>query len=164
VIVASSLRWYLSLHEHLLETSIECGWSYVTIEIDHHVEELELIRTLADSRIHAICSLFCYLRDGKDKGWYSTTIAAAKLEDFPSPSSNRFSDFQPALYPEIEAPEMSTCKHCRTTCLHPGGMEACPWRNQSHENARKSGAKALRNLALGTPMRPKKGKEKEAED
>jgi hypothetical protein len=27
VIVASSVRWYLSLHEHLLETAIECGWS-----------------------------------------------------------------------------------------------------------------------------------------
>lgn len=169
VIVASSLRWYVSLHEHLLEISTECGWSYVTMEIDHHVEELGMLRTMADSRIHAICLLFCYLRDGKDKSWYSTIIqqkrnlAVAKSEAFSSPSSDRFSDRQPSSYPEIEAPEMGICKHCRT-CLHPGGMEACPWRNQSPDNARKSGAKALRNLALGTPVRPKKGKEKEAED
>jgi hypothetical protein len=67
VIVMSSLRWYIALHEHLLELSQECGWAYIITELDHHVEEMELLRTLADSRIHAICGLYCYLRDGKDK-------------------------------------------------------------------------------------------------
>jgi hypothetical protein len=169
VIVASSLRGYLSLHEHLLETVIECGWSYVTMEINHHVEELELIRTLADSRIHALCSLYCYLRDGKDKSWYSTTVqqkrnlAMARADMYPTYPLDRFPPPSPAPDLESNSPESNTCKHCCTS-LHQGGMEACPWKNQSHDNARKSGAKALRTLAMGNPIRPKKGKEKENED
>jgi hypothetical protein len=55
VLVMRSLRLYIDIHEHLLKLSTECGWSYITPELDYHVEEMELIRTLADSRIHAIC-------------------------------------------------------------------------------------------------------------
>jgi hypothetical protein len=62
VIVMSSLRWYIALCEHLLELTTECGWTYVLVpELEHHVEEMELLRTLEDSRIHAICGLYCYL-------------------------------------------------------------------------------------------------------
>jgi hypothetical protein len=130
VIVASSLRWYLSLHEHLLETSTECGWSYVTTEIDHHVEELELIRTLADSRIHAICSLFCYLRDGKDKGWYSTTIQQKRN----------------LVMAKSEASSNENARRSGAKAIAMAKSEA-----SSNENARRAGAKALRtNLALGT--------------
>jgi hypothetical protein len=40
------------------------------------------------------------------------------------------------------------CPKCHT-CLHNGGAEVCPWKNQTDENARKAGAKTLRNLSEG---------------
>jgi hypothetical protein len=117
--------------------------------------------------LFCMCSLFCYLRDGKDKSWYSTTIQQkrnlAMANTVPTSPSDRFPPPQLAPYLDADPPEMGTCKHCRT-CLHPGDLESCPWRNQSNDNARKSGAKALRNLALGVSMRPKKGKDKENEE
>jgi hypothetical protein len=70
----SSLRWYIALHEHLLDLAVECGWDYILTEWEHHCEEMELIRALADTRIHAICGLYCYLRDSKDNSWYCTAI------------------------------------------------------------------------------------------
>jgi viroplasmin and RNaseH domain-containing protein len=166
VIVMSSLRWYLELHEHLLELSLECGWHYITTELDHHAEEMSLLRTLADTRIHAICSLYGYLRDCKDKNWYSTTIQqqrnvamvsqiipATGTRSFPAPvtpASNRGTGMAALC-----------CRKCRT-CLHTGGEEECPWKNQTDENARASGAKALKSLASGNIPRKKGGaKDKE---
>jgi hypothetical protein len=160
VIVMSSLRGYLALHEHLLELAIECGWDYISTELDHHVEEMELIRTLADTRIHAICSLYCYLRDCKDKSWYSTSIQQKRNVAMVTGSSPRIQPQFPPSASEIasQAEPRSTgmaalcCMKCHT-CLHTGGANECPWKNQSDDNARKAGAKALKNLANGNSTR-----------
>jgi len=40
-IVRDTMDWYLSLHQHLMGlATTEAPWSYVQIEIDHHVEEM----------------------------------------------------------------------------------------------------------------------------
>jgi hypothetical protein len=50
-----------------LATTENVPWSYVQIEIDHHIEELDLIRSSQDSRIQALLGLYAYLRDGVSK-------------------------------------------------------------------------------------------------
>jgi hypothetical protein len=40
----------------------------------------------------------------------------------------------------------SCCAHCGT-CLHVGGKEMCPWNQQDKDDARKSGAAAMRKMA-----------------
>ena len=58
-IVRDTLDWYLSLHQHLMGLAItDAPWSYVQVEIDHHVEEMEVIRNTQDSRLQALCSLY----------------------------------------------------------------------------------------------------------
>jgi hypothetical protein len=71
-----SMDFYLSLHQHLmgLATSDNVPWSYVQVELDHHVEELDLIRTSQDSRIQAILALYAYLRDGVVSNWHSSSL------------------------------------------------------------------------------------------
>jgi hypothetical protein len=160
VIVMSSLRWYLALHEHLLELSTECGWDYITTELDHHIEEMELLRTLADSRIHAICGLYCYLRDCKDKSWYSTAIQQKRnVAMITGESPRNKTQFPPVSSEFPRASETQStgmaalcCMKCHT-CLHTGGAGECPWKNQTDENARKAGSKALKNLANGNSTR-----------
>jgi hypothetical protein len=49
-------------------------WDYVKMELDHHVEELDLIRSTADSRLQAILFLYAYLRDGQNKNWHSDSL------------------------------------------------------------------------------------------
>jgi hypothetical protein len=163
VIVKSSLRWYIGLHKHLLELSTECGWDYVATELSHHVEEMELLRTLADSRIHAICGLYCYLRDCKSKDWYSTVIQQKRNVAMAPVRATR-PEFP--LFPS-EGPSPTTdpsngmvascCLKCRT-CLHTGGAPYCPWKNQSDDNARKAGTKALKTLANDGQSRNKGGR------
>jgi hypothetical protein len=40
----------------------------------------------------------------------------------------------------------SCCAYCGT-CLHVGGKEVCPWSPQDKDDARKSGAAAMRKMA-----------------
>jgi hypothetical protein len=170
VIVMSSLRWYIPLHEHLLELATEVGWNYIATELDHHIEEMELLRTLADSRIHAICGLYCYLRDCNDKSWYSTTIQqkrnVAMMTGVPPRVTQQFphiaSDTQNQSEGRSTGMAALCCMKCHT-CLHTGGAAECPWKNQSDDNARKAGTKALKNLANGNSTRNGKGTPKEGE-
>jgi hypothetical protein len=170
VIVMSSLRWYIALHEHLLELATEVSWDYVAPELDHHVEEMELLRTLADSRIHAIGGLYCYLRDCKDQSWYSTTIQQKRNVAMMTGVSPRVKRQFPPSASDIQnhSDGRSTgltalcCLKCHT-CLHTGGAAECPWKNQSDDNTRKAGTKALKNLADGNPTRNGKGTPKEEE-
>jgi viroplasmin and RNaseH domain-containing protein len=163
VIVKSSLRWYIGLHKHLLELATDCGWDYASTELNHHVDEMELLRTLADSRIHAICGLYCYLRDCKSKDWYSTVIQQKRnVAMAPTrPTRDEFPRFPPEEPASSQDPSKGLaafcCLKCRT-CLHTGGARDCPWKNQSDENARKAGAKALKTLANGGSTRGRGGK------
>jgi hypothetical protein len=167
-IVASTLEYYVSLHQHLMElaTTQNDSWDFVKVELDHHVEEMELIRSTADSRLQAICLLYAYLRDGHQGGWYSSSLQSKRnLELYGKvispPSAGSSITTNSIAYQDDTGP--SCCFKC-ATCLHLGGSANCPWANLSDIQARKSGAKALRGLSQGTPRGRGRGKKDEDAD
>jgi viroplasmin and RNaseH domain-containing protein len=164
-IVLSTMEYYISLHQHLMEmaTAQNDSWLFVKVELDHHVEELELIRSIADSRIQAICSLYAYLRDGHQSGWYSSSLQAKRnMELFGKVGSSQ-SSVSTAMTDGDAGP--SCCIKCGT-CLHLGGSPNCPWANLPDAQARKSGTKALRGLSQGNLKKGKgaKSKDDDSED
>jgi hypothetical protein len=141
-IARDSLDFYLSLHQHLmgLATTENVPWSYVQIEIDHHIEELDLIRSSQDSRIQALLGLYAYLRDGVSKNWHSSSLQYKRNLDAMAlcGAGSTGRDSLPL-----------TCMKCQTA-LHSGGKFNCPWKNLSDLGARKKGATVLTNWANGT--------------
>jgi viroplasmin and RNaseH domain-containing protein len=140
-IARDSMDYYLSLHQHLMGlASSEVPWSYVQVEIDHHVEELDLIRSSADSRIQAILSLYCYLRDGVASNWHSSSLQYKRNLDamiVGNAGMGSGRDSSPLL-----------CTKCQTS-LHSGGKGNCPWRMLADAAARKKGSTVLSNWANG---------------
>jgi viroplasmin and RNaseH domain-containing protein len=155
-IVASSLEYYISLHQHLMEMAVthDDTWDFVKVEREHHVEELELIRSTSDSRLQAICALYAYLRDGHQSGWYSSSLQAKRNLEL---MGKRISPTNyMAAFHEKQASQgdagPSCCIKCGT-CIHLGGSGNCPWGNLPDGQAKKAGAKALRGLSQGTLRR-----------
>jgi hypothetical protein len=111
------------------------------------VEELSLIRSVADSRAQALVHLYCYLRDGHSGNWQSASLQAIrnvemfnqKTEGYPGHRSDKFGD-QVAC---------DLCPKCGTT-LHSGGMKACPWTNLSNKKAKQAASTFMRG-GMGTP-------------
>jgi viroplasmin and RNaseH domain-containing protein len=135
-----SMDYYLSLHQHLMGlASSEVPWSYVQVEIDHHVEELDLIRSSADSRFQCILCMYGYLRDGVASNWHSTSLQYKRNLDAVMVNNNGplGRDSSPLL-----------CQKCQTS-LHSGGRGNCPWRILSDQAAKKKGASVLTNWANG---------------
>jgi hypothetical protein len=145
-IARDSMDYYLSLHQHLMGlASSEVPWSYVQVEIDHHVEELDLIRGSADSRIQAILSLYCYLRDGVASNWHSTSLQYKRNVDAMmiwSEGGGSRNETTNSSNPPL------ACTKCQTS-LHSGGRGNCPWRTLSDAAAKKKGAAVLSNWANG---------------
>ena len=145
-IARDSMDYYLSLHQHLMGlASSEVPWSYAQVEIDHHVEELDLIRGSADSRIQAILSLYCYLRDGVASNWHSSSLQYKRNVDammiWSAGGTGRSETSNPSNTP-------LSCTKCQTS-LHAGGRGNCPWRTLSDAAAKKKGAAVLSNWANG---------------
>lgn len=145
-IVRDTMDWYLSLHQHLMGlATTEAPWSYVQIEIDHHVEEMEVIRNTQDSRLQALCSLYAYLRDGQASNWHSTSLQYKRnVEIYARSSGDTMSISSESL--GAGSASFVGCSHCGTT-LHLGGKDKCPWGYLQPVKARKEGNKALRCLA-----------------
>jgi viroplasmin and RNaseH domain-containing protein len=165
-IVASTMEYYVSLHQHLMEmaTSQNDSWDFVKVELDHHVDELELIRSTADSRLQAICTLYAYLRDGHQSGWYSSSLQSKRnMELFGKVTSPGSSVSTNSLYSNDGDAGPSCCIKCGT-CLHLGGSSNCPWSNLVDAQAKKMGAKALRGLSQGTQRKGKGNKSDDADD
>jgi viroplasmin and RNaseH domain-containing protein len=141
-IARDSLDFYLSLHQHLmgLATTEHVPWSYVQTEIDHHIEELDLIRSSQDSRLQALLGLYAYLRDGVSKNWHSSSLQYKRNLDAMALSGSE---------PKGRDSLPLTCIKCQTA-LHSGGKINCPWKNLSDSGARKKGAAVLTNWANGT--------------
>jgi hypothetical protein len=142
-----------------MATAQEDSWDFVKVELDHHIEEMELIRSTADSRLQAICALYAYLRDGHQGGWYSSSLQSkrnmelfGKVASSPSSVSSTFTDGDAGP---------SFCIKCGT-CLHLGGSSNCPWANLPDAQAKKAGSKALRGLSQGN-LRKGQGKVKDAD-
>ncbi len=57
-LVRDTMDAWIALHQHLLglATTENVPWAYVQVEIDHHAEELELLRNTHDSRLQALCA------------------------------------------------------------------------------------------------------------
>jgi hypothetical protein len=113
-VAQDSLDFYLSLHQHLmgLGTTENVPWSYMQVEIDHHVDELDLICSSQDSRIQAILGLYAYLRDGVSSNWHSSSLQYKRNLDTMAlcgTESPGRGDLMPL-----------SCRKCQST-LHSGG-------------------------------------------
>jgi hypothetical protein len=86
-IIRDTFENYLSLHQHLLGLcTAGAPWEYAQVELEHHVEELEIIRNTQDSRLQALCALYAYLRDGASVNWHSASLQYKRnLEMFVRP-------------------------------------------------------------------------------
>jgi hypothetical protein len=149
-LVTDTLNLYLALHQHLLMdmANEQKPWAYIRVEVDHHVEELELIRQTSKCRLQCLGSVYIYLRDMSEKNWhcnslqnkrnmelYDRTEGVSGVED----ESDDESDTEGGV-------SWACCVHCGT-CHHVGGKETCPWSLQDKDDAKKSGAAAMRKLA-----------------
>jgi hypothetical protein len=153
-VIRDSIDAWIALHQHLLVLSLteNMPWSYVQVEIDHHVEELQAIRSTHDSRLQALCAIYTYLRDGQAGSWHSTALQYKRNAQV----------FSQAGRPTVDEESPSDvnfagCPWCNTS-MHSGGKIACPWKALSKQAARKKAAHALRTLADGegptTPTPP----------
>jgi hypothetical protein len=139
---------YLSLHQHLLGLATsDAPWKYTQVEIDHHVEEMEVIRNTCDSRLQCLCALYCYLRDGQANNWHSNSLQYKRNMEVFSKVSDVGSEVSIEDSPS-SGYNMHVCKKCKT-CLHTGGHLNCPWGHLGDEKAKKEAAKALRGLSSG---------------
>jgi hypothetical protein len=141
--VSDTIDYYLSMHQHfmgLANSSVD--WNYVQTEINHHCEELTLIRSIADSRIQALVHLYCYLRDGHSANWQSSSLQALRNEEL-------FNRGVVDYCGEASGTQtgMMLCSKCCTT-IHGGGLKACPWANLSQKKAKAAAAKYLRGAVV----------------
>jgi viroplasmin and RNaseH domain-containing protein len=149
-----SLDYYLSLHQHLMGLlSAGAPWSYVKMEQDHHIEELDLIRTTQDSRLQALCSLYAYLRDGQNKNWHSDELQYKRNMDIFARTTEGGVPGTPEEDLSTLGGSSSHCDKCGTN-LHSGGRENCPWNSMSNSAARKLANKFIRNMATGPAGTP----------
>jgi hypothetical protein len=141
--VSDTVDYYLSLHQHFMGLSTSSvDWNYVQTEINHHCEELTLIRSVADSRIQALVHLYCYLRDGHNSSWHSSSLQALRNEEL----FNRGGGESGSVSSGTQN-GMMLCTKCGTT-IHGGGLKACPWANLSQKKAKAAAAKYLRGAVV----------------
>jgi hypothetical protein len=126
-------------------------WSYIQIEIDHHVEELDLIRNTQDSSLQALCFIYCYIRDGAAGSWYSTSLQYkwntslyCQASGLCTPGSLT-SGFPGTPADDPTQQGAAACTYCGTI-LHRGGKSSCPWKNQSKKQSKRLGNAALQML------------------
>jgi hypothetical protein len=148
-VTQDSLDCHLSLHQHLMGLlSAGAPWSYVKMEQDHHIEELDLFCAAQDSRLQDLCSLHACLRDGQNKNWHSDELQHKRNMDV-------FARTTEGGVPGTPEKHLSTLggssSHCdkRGTNLHSGRRENCPWNSMSNSEARKLANKFIRNMATG---------------
>jgi viroplasmin and RNaseH domain-containing protein len=132
VMIRRSFYAYVNLHMALYNQGTASGSSFKYIEtyLQHHGSELRLIRNCAESRLHAMCRIYIYLRDNCKKKWLTERIQMKKNLELLGGSG---------------AGSTNACLHCYTI-LHLGGTEACPWKSDTDTEARAKGRRALSKL------------------
>ena len=152
-ITRDALDYNLSLHQHLMGLlSSGAPWDYVKMEQDHHVEELDLIRTTQDSRLQALCSLYAYLRDGQNKNWHSDELQYKRNMDIFARTTGESGLLGTPRDDLSSSGVLSNhCEKCGTN-LHSGGKEACPWNTMSTASAKKNANKFMRAMASGSSV------------
>jgi hypothetical protein len=140
---SDTIDYYLSLHQHFISLSASSlDWNYVQTEINHHCEELTLIRSISDSRIQALVHLYCYLRDGHSASWHSASLQAIRNEELFNRGVSEYCGESSGT-----PTGMMLCSKCGTT-IHGGGLKACPWANLSQKKAKAAAAKYLRGAVV----------------
>jgi hypothetical protein len=124
--ISNTVDYYLSLHQHFMGLSTSSvDWNYVQTEINHHSEEMTLIRSVSHSRIQALVHLYCYLRDGHQSSWHSASLQAIRNEELFNRGVVEYCGDASGTQAG-----MTLCSKCGTT-IHGGGLKACPWANLS---------------------------------
>jgi hypothetical protein len=149
-LIRDSMDAWIALHQHLLglATTENVPWAYVQVEIDHHAEELELLRNTQDSRLQALCANYIYVRDGQAGSWHSTSLQYKRNAEIFTKVAD--SDFCKP-YSEHAGGAVKTfpgCTHCGTM-LHSGGKLQCPWKKFSKKKAKLKANAALHAIADG---------------
>jgi hypothetical protein len=150
-LIRESMDAWIGLHQHLLglATTEKVPWTYVQVELEHHVEELETLRNTQDSRLQALCANYVYLRDGHAGSWHSTSLQYKRnAELFTKVAETK--EFCMPLTSESEIKSYVGCIHCGTM-LHTGGKVQCPWKRFSKKKAKLKANAALLSLAEATP-------------
>jgi hypothetical protein len=150
-ITRDGLDYNLSLHNHLMGLlSGGAHWDYVKTELDHHAEELDLIRSTADSRLQAILALYAYLRDGQNSNWFSDELQYKRNMDIFA-RREEGGGLADGSRDDVSTLESSSghCLKCGTN-LHSGGKANCPWHSMSDAQAKKNANKVIRNMANPT--------------
>jgi hypothetical protein len=148
-LVSDSLDYIMSLLQHLMGLSTAgVPWSYVQSEIDHRVDEMGTICSIADSRLQAMVQLYCYLCDGHGSSWQSSSLQAARNVELCSRESA-----VPGTSDE-GAPLVDDgyiCSKCGTR-IHGGNNRNCPWFKLPNKKAKLMAAKFMRGeLGAGAP-------------
>jgi hypothetical protein len=148
-ITRDSMNSWIALHQHLLVLTLtdNMPWHYVQVEIDHHVEELQIIRNTHDSRLQALCGIYAYLRDGHAGNWHSTSLQYKRNTQLFSHAGRDDASISDV---SNDQGNFDGCSHCSTR-LHAGDKLSCPWKGISRNLARKKGLAALKTLAEATP-------------
>jgi hypothetical protein len=165
-LVTDTLNLYLGLHQHLMGLANERRpWSYIRVEVDHHVEELDLIRQTSECRLQCLGSVYIYLRDMSDKTWHCNALQSKRnMEMYERTEGGGYegNDSDDESDGDDDTESWLGCVHCGT-CLHVGGKDDCPWNQQDKAEAKKSGAAAIRKMAKPKKKsrggKGKKGKE-----
>ena len=151
-ITRDSLDYYLSLHQHLMGLlSSGAPWDYVKMEQDHHVEELDLIRTSQDLRLQALCSLCACLCDGQSENWHSNELQHKRNMDVFARANKGGLSGSPRDELSSVGGSSGHFEKCDTS-LHARGKEFCPWNTMSASAARKNANKFMRALASGSAI------------
>lgn len=150
--VRDTMDAWIALHQHLLglATMENVPWGYVQVEIDHHVEELELLRNTQDSCLQALCANYTYVRDGHAGNWHSTSLQYKRNAEIFTKVVD--ADYcKPLPYSEHAGGAVKSfpgCGHCGTI-LHTGGKNQCPWKKFSKKKAKLKANATLHAMAEG---------------
>jgi hypothetical protein len=131
-IVSASYAAYKSLHDYLLSTSYGTSWAYIQQAITFHSEKLSLLRRFSESRLQALCEIYCYLRSGQSTSWRVAELDAIRMQDLSA-----------AITPPISnTTTRAVCTKCRSLA-HLGGRAKCPWKSLPDDQAVAAAAKTL---------------------
>jgi hypothetical protein len=128
---------WIALQNHFLNlaTTEDLPWDYVQIEIDNHTEELELFQNTADSRLQALVSIYCYLRDGVVGSWHSTALQYKRnAEVFQQNNTGNYFNGSDTGAPAGGGRPFTGCPHCGTR-IHTGNKSRCPWKTLAKKKA-----------------------------
>jgi hypothetical protein len=133
-------QYYVGFHTHLWKVATTYSWRHAELQMEQHVKEMRQIRQSHGTRLQVVCLTYIYLRDQRDKRFFSY-----KIEDKMNKELRSELETQGHLLETTRA-EMETfkgemsatsggeqsfkmvCFNCRMTGLHKGVNNFCQWK------------------------------------